>query len=617
MKRRLKKMVCVWVAVLLLFMTPVCDYLDAKDLHRVDAASIAVGVTAVSVLKLTAAAFGVVIATAAAAKAVDSFSTWLNTEGTQEAIDTWNEAQSDAQSIAISSGFAGDVRKWLLTKFSALDGGEVDQVVVKGTEVTNGVACACPEFLEQFRDSSWYQSVLESDYPYIYWLYLADNNLFNINLVNAYSLRNAYLISSTGSVGHCYLYVLGNDGTLSFAPGFSYWNFYFKDNSMHYTTSFSCSTSTMPSFRDSSVSIYTTFPTIVTDLLKLPKPGDLFSDVLSHATATYNLHTSDISATSFGAYKEQNLVNLVGQTLNPAKISSINAAVDQVIEDNASTDEETGNIVYPPDISQMIIDAYEQGLEAVGTGSGEGEGGEKEDPDDPIVVPPDTSGILGFLQGLKDALQGWITAIPTAIGDILNNLTNAWTTLWGWLSDIASGITTGFAQVGEWIMDIPATLNDAFTNLQEWIADVPVSISGGLTDIKEAIPSLDGLTFPDVGAITTPITDAIGDIFTIDPDAIQEAIEAEQSDLFDLPFLVQAQELFDGVSFSDTVTYPKIKITTPNILRTYYDQPEIILLDFEDYKDYCLWARLLFRAMIWLAFVWHVVDLITPKFRIS
>lgn len=236
-----------------------------------------------------------------------------------------------------------------------------------------------------------------------------------------------------------------------------------------------------------------------------------------------------------------------------------------------------------------------------------------------------TNGIIGGLQSLLDALLN----LP---GKIAQAFVSLFSTLFGWLSNILSTIRTGFADVGEWIMDIPQTLDEQFADVQEWIMDIPITLEQGFSDVLEWIMDIPvtlesqlanvqgwimDIPIPDTAEITQPIIDTIDDAISVDTDVVQETIAAEQTEVWNLPFFGQAQSLFDSFHFSDTVYYPKIKITTPDIIRPYYKQPEIILLDFEDYKDYCLWARLLCRAILWLALIWHIVDLATPKLRIT
>ncbi len=156
-----KKVSCILLAVLILWMTPACDYLDTAHMETVDAASVAVGVTAVSLLKVAAAAFGVVITTALTVKAVDAFTTWLQENGSQEDIELWNQADTDAPSFAYSESLAGKVGEWLRTQFTSLDSGEVTIAYGDG-EITNGVPAVCPAAEESLRNNYLFPTIAKA-----------------------------------------------------------------------------------------------------------------------------------------------------------------------------------------------------------------------------------------------------------------------------------------------------------------------------------------------------------------------------------------------------------------------------------------------------------------------
>lgn len=642
-----KKVSCILLAVLILWMTPACGYLDTAHMETVDAASVAVGVTAVSLLKVAAAAFGVVITTALTVKAVDAFTTWLQENGSQEDIELWNQADTDAPSFAYSESLTGKVGEWLRTQFTSLDSGEVTIAYGDG-EITNGVPAVCPAAEESLRNNYLFPTIAKAP-TYDHYIYMVNHE-------------------SSGSIGRHYLYCFICDGSpylFFYNSGFTYYfydsvkgcyvrpisssfrSYYFnpatldsgllsESSTMPYRVNFNGIYPAEPSYP--AFRFVTNLPVIVTDLETRPGNNIYFSDLAPHILQTYNFN-QEAMLTSYGNFSLENVNRLPALNLTADNISQIQDSVDQAAADHTSLDEE-GNPVYAPDISQAIIDAYERGLEAAGAGTVDPD--QPVDPDRPVdpeepVIPPG-DGILGFLQGLQDSLKAWITSIPDAVASaaasLKGALENGWTTLWGHLTgigntlmDLSGTVAAGFEQIVQGITDIPETLTGQFSDLQQWILDIPETLSAGFSDLQERIGEFsltitDALAdlaaaIPDAGAISGPITDAIADALTADPEVIQETVEAEKTDLWNLPFLTQAQELFDDFRFSAVVTYPKIKIETPAVLRPYYDQPEIILLDFEDYKDYCLWARLLFRAAIWLALVWHIVDLATPKLRIS
>ena len=63
-------------------------------------------------------------------------------------------------------------------------------------------------------------------------------------------------------------------------------------------------------------------------------------------------------------------------------------------------------------------------------------------------------------------------------------------------------------------------------------------------------------------------------------------------------------------AITDSYDYPVISITTPDILLPYYKQPEIILVDFEDYAKYFVWARAIISFSLYFGFgLWLVNDI--------
>ena len=52
---------------------------------------------------------------------------------------------------------------------------------------------------------------------------------------------------------------------------------------------------------------------------------------------------------------------------------------------------------------------------------------------------------------------------------------------------------------------------------------------------------------------------------------------------------------------SAVIEYPKIEVDTPNVLKPFFDQPTIVLLDFADWKEYCIWARRIFAVTTYIA----------------
>lgn len=62
-----------------------------------------------------------------------------------------------------------------------------------------------------------------------------------------------------------------------------------------------------------------------------------------------------------------------------------------------------------------------------------------------------------------------------------------------------------------------------------------------------------------------------------------------------------------------TITYPKLVIDTPTIIGKFYDEPQIILVDFLIYKKYCVWARRLCQFGVVFTFGWAIIR----RFRVG
>lgn len=100
--------------------------------------------------------------------------------------------------------------------------------------------------------------------------------------------------------------------------------------------------------------------------------------------------------------------------------------------------------------------------------------------------------------------------------------------------------------------------------------------------------------------------------FVLDIDAIKEHLLDAISKL---PNISGFDSLFDIIRrFQGAITndykYPVISMRTPDILKPYYNQPEIILLDFKDYATYFIWVRTILAFSICFGFaLWIVKDI--------
>ena len=74
---------------------------------------------------------------------------------------------------------------------------------------------------------------------------------------------------------------------------------------------------------------------------------------------------------------------------------------------------------------------------------------------------------------------------------------------------------------------------------------------------------------------------------------------------------------FEKFKFSDNYTYPVIDIDNPDILKKFYNHSKLVLIDFADYKEQFLWARLIVKCSLWFAFAYHIIKLFRVRFTIS
>lgn len=211
------------------------------------------------------------------------------------------------------------------------------------------------------------------------------------------------------------------------------------------------------------------------------------------------------------------------------------------------------------------------------------------------------------------------------------------------LANPLSQITKFLKEIKAEIVSLPVAMAAAlvFPKAQD-IADAMVTVFPKAQDIADALSNV--LVFPKAkdiadalaGVISFPkakdITDSmatvfpkaadipklISDAFVVDMDAIAPALAALESTWAKaLPFSDKIAPLFDKFSFSDNYNYPVIKIQTPKVIKEYYKDNYIILLDFADYKTQLLWARNLVRAMLWFSFGISIVGHLRTNLHIG
>lgn len=231
------------------------------------------------------------------------------------------------------------------------------------------------------------------------------------------------------------------------------------------------------------------------------------------------------------------------------------------------------------------------------------------------------TGVPVDLADLKDAVTIFPKAFQDAMTDVITDVFPA--ALIDALTDalpksIVQGVATlplsiVDALIPELEMTIPFTLQ---ASLPKILMD---ALSGSITipDIKVDFPAIEIPNYMDILAQILAAILSIPALLTLDVPLIKAAVDAATKDVALETGVEPILALFQDISFSDDYTYPVIAIKTPDILKSYYPEPEIILCDFEDYAEYCLWARNIFRVTLWLAFLYWAAKQLQVKYHIA
>lgn len=229
----------------------------------------------------------------------------------------------------------------------------------------------------------------------------------------------------------------------------------------------------------------------------------------------------------------------------------------------------------------------------------------KEIKDEIISLPAAMAGAIAFPKA-QDIADAMVTVFPKvsditkAVSDGLSGFPKA--------KDFADAMATVFPKADDIVEVMQRGL--VFPKAQD-IADALVTVFPKAQEIADAFSK--GLTFPKAQDITDSLAEVfptaasipkiLSDFFVIDTDYLGEKTKA-LGDVWTqaIPFAGEVSSIFDKFKFSDNYVYPVIKIQTPQILRAYYQEDHIILVDFADYKTQCEWARGLVKCMLWFSF---------------
>ncbi len=215
------------------------------------------------------------------------------------------------------------------------------------------------------------------------------------------------------------------------------------------------------------------------------------------------------------------------------------------------------------------------------------------------------------------------------LGSPLEIITHSLRQIWTQIKAVPGNIDSALQK---WVL--PA-LNSQLSKLQN-IYDVvdgglkalPASISEAIGKLEVEVPEIQipEINVPEISipepinytSALSRITELLENLFVIDTAAISDAASGFDTVWNEkLPFGNKLYAILGGFSFSSNYNYPVIKIETPEILKLFYKDDYIILCDFENYKQQCLWVRNLVRCLLWFSFGLSVFNHLRTNFHVG
>lgn len=251
----------------------------------------------------------------------------------------------------------------------------------------------------------------------------------------------------------------------------------------------------------------------------------------------------------------------------------------------------------------------------------EGGGQDPDDPDnnDPKIWIPPGFFVVNFLKPVLEYFGEPLSEITKFLDVIMDSLSQLPQLFDEAGSLFIGNIYTSLSTIVSYCSDYLRILE----NLPKSIADlIEIPVINPL-EIVEAFNEhfkfpLEFPAIPDLTGILNEILAAVKGIFSIDLAAITPQLNPLKS-LWEDHFLFvgQLRDIFSNISFPETYAYPVIRIQTPAILKAYYDQEYIVLLDFKDYEKYFSWGRNLVSCMLWVGFAYSLTKHFRVKFNIA
>lgn len=219
---------------------------------------------------------------------------------------------------------------------------------------------------------------------------------------------------------------------------------------------------------------------------------------------------------------------------------------------------------------------------------------------------------LKRIYDLLTQLPQILTDHGLTLGNIVTSLSSINLTV-GAIQQIADSLLTAFngleiPDYSDLIQEVPSKIAEALEFPEINFPEIEIP---DYTSIFEQM--LEFLSYlPKLGNIESLLTS----IFVVDFNAVNDALY-KALDVWDFDFLKDLQNLIGLLKYADDYRYPKFKIKCPSILAPYYDDDEIVLCDFANYKVQLLWCRNAIRMMLWVYFLYCVFRHFKVRFTVS
>lgn len=222
------------------------------------------------------------------------------------------------------------------------------------------------------------------------------------------------------------------------------------------------------------------------------------------------------------------------------------------------------------------------------------DGGDDNDSKVNVWLPPPVLSVVSFLKPLLEYFGeplSRITQFQNAILEVLQNLDI-------WITSIPDNLLALFSS---YALPLDSIING--------IQDLPGQLADQIADkLNIVFPAINFPEIPNYSGLINRIIELLESFFLINTPAIMASLSGFNGVwAAKLPFWSRISDLYSGIDVLDydpsgRYTYPVISISTPDILRPFYNSDEIILLDFADYSEYIIWVRSLIRGILWFSF---------------